>query len=323
MPGTPPPRPTVVGAGIAGIACARELAVAGLAPRVLDRGRRIGGRMAVRTVDGRPIDLGASYLTVRDPAFGAVVEDWLARGLARPWTDTFHVATPEGIEGTRTGPVRYAAPRGLRSLVEDLARGLGVEHPYDVSDVSPTRAGTPSVAGRAARVAVLAMPGPQALDLLSERYAAAREAADAVWEPTLALVARWPRRCWPQLDGVFVNDSPVLTFVADDGSRRGDGAPVLVAHSHPVLAAGHLDDPERAAPAMLAELRAVLHIAKPAERVDVMRWSLAKPVEPRPEPFHLDEAIGLCGDGWHGPSRVEAAYLSGRALGLELARRLG
>jgi predicted NAD/FAD-dependent oxidoreductase len=316
-------RPAVVGAGIAGVACAVELAAAGLTPRVLDRGHRIGGRMAVRTVQGRPIDLGASYLTARSETFRGVVEDWVTRGLARPWTDTFHVATPEGIGGTTTGLMRYAAPRGLRSLVEDLATPVGVEHPYDVVDVVPdARTDHPVVAGEAAAAAVLAMPGPQARDVLSDRYVTQRVAADHVWEPTLALVAHWPSKVWQQLDGVFVNDSPVLTFVADDGSRRGDGAPVLVAPADPVYAAGHLDDPARAASVMLAELMAVLGITQEPTSFEVKRWSLAKPAESRPEPYFLDGLVGLCGDGWHGTSRVEAAFLSGRALGQELARRL-
>jgi renalase len=302
--------PVVVGGGIAGIACARELAAAGLHPKVFDRGQRIGGRLAVRTVDGRPVEVGAGYLTARDPAFAEVVDDWVARGLARAWTDTFHVATPQGLEGTTTGPMRYAAARGLTSLVEDLAGGLIVTHPFEVT--------TARVEG----AVVLAMPGPQALDLLSEASVEARDAASSKWEPSLALIARWRHRVWPALDGVFVSDSPVLTFVADDGSRHADGAPVLVAQADAVFAARHLHDPDLAAPAMLAELSGVLGIDVEPAWVGVTPWPFARPVTSRPEPYFLDDSVGLCGDGWHGPSRVEAAYLSGRALGLELTRRL-
>ena len=314
----------VVGAGIAGVACAGALADAGLDVRLIDRGRRIGGRMASRRYAERPVDTGASYVTARDPRFQAVVADWVERGLARPWTDTFHVATPEGLQGTRTGPMRYAAPAGLRSLVEDLAARLAPEYPAEVDVVEHDPAtGALRVDGAEAAAVALCMPGPQALDLLPDHLAEERAAADRTWEPALALVAHWPTRVWPALDGAFVNDSPVLTFVADDGSRRGDGAPVLVAHSDPVLAAAHLDDPLGAGPIMLAELRAALGIASAPDAWDVRRWSLAKPLASRDEPFHLGPAgIGLAGDGWHGPSRVEAAYLSGLALGEALAARL-
>jgi predicted NAD/FAD-dependent oxidoreductase len=315
---TPPV--VVVGAGIAGVACARELSAAGVDHRLLDRGRRLGGRMAVRTLEGRPIDLGASYFTARDPAFVAVVDDWVGRGLARRWTDTFHLGSPDGLLGTSTGPVRYAARRGLRSLVEDLATGLVPEYPVEVLDVD---AG-PLVDGAPASAVVLAMPDPQAADLLGTALPAERAAADRQWEPVLALVARWPERCWPEVDGVFVQDSAVLGFIADDGSRRGDGAPVLVAHSDPVLAAGHLDDPGTAAPAMLAELRAVLGITREPSSLELKRWGAARPLDQRPDPFHLGPAmVGLAGDGWHGRPRIEGAFLSGRALGAELGRRLG
>lgn len=316
----------VVGAGIAGVACARELADADLDYRLLDRGHRLGGRMAVRTLGDRAggdraVDVGASYFTVRTDAFRAVTTDWLERGLAREWTDTFAVATPDGIGGPKVGPLRYAAGSGLRSLVEDLAAGLATEYPTDVAQIA--RDGERLlVDGQPAAAVALAMPGPQAADLLPADSSAAA-AVGHRWEPTLALITEWPQRAWPALDGAFVNDSALLTFIADDGRRRGDDAAVLVAHAHPVLAAAHLNEPERAIPAMLAEQAAVLGIPPQLQptQVQIKRWSLAKPIDAAAEPFHLGaDRIGLAGDGWHGGGRIEAAYLSGRALGRAFVR---
>lgn len=317
----------VVGGGIAGLACARRLHEAGRPVRVLDRGKRLGGRLAGRHVEGRMVDLGASYLTASDPAFRAVVEDWVTRGLAHPWTDTFSVAAADPAAGgalrlgaTKSGPVRYGTPAGLRSLVEDLAVGLDVRSDVEVSEVDPG----PAVDGEPCAAVVLAMPDPQALDLLSEALAdEVAVAAGPEWQATIALAAGWDERTWPEVDGVFVGDSAVLTWIADDGRRRGDGAPVLVGHSTPALAAACLDEPERALTPMLEELVAVLGIDLPPRWSMVKRWSLARTDEPREAPFHLGEAmVGLCGDGWHAPSRVESAFLSGRALGDELVRRL-
>src|SRR5690349_24625810 len=103
----------VVGAGIAGLSCARELVAGGARVRVVERGRVVGGRLASKRFDGRYADLGAAYFVADDPAFEAQVAAWQSRGLARPWTDTLRVY-PGG--GTTTGPVRWAAPGGLRSL---------------------------------------------------------------------------------------------------------------------------------------------------------------------------------------------------------------
>src|SRR5919202_4667241 len=181
---------TVVGAGISGVACARALQDAGVPVRVLDRGRRPGGRMATRTFADRLVDTGASYLTAEPgSAFAAVVDDWVGRGLARPWTDTFAVAGPDGLRSTTAGPVRYAAPAGLRSLVEDLATGLDVESGRTVAAVGPGR----RVDGEDVPAVVLAMPDPQGRRLL-DADAAGRLLDDRPGEPSLAVVLGWSER---------------------------------------------------------------------------------------------------------------------------------
>ena len=313
---------TVIGAGISGIACARALAGAGLPVRVLDRGRQPGGRMGGRTLQGRPVDLGASYFTVPDGSpFGSVVADWVDRGLARPWTDTFAVATPDGITRTTTGPLRYGAAGGLRGLVADLATGLDLVQQRTVEAVTVDGDDRPSVDGERVDAAVLALPDPQARRLLTPGTVPALDAGD--WQPTLAVALGWSRRHWPaDLHGAFVHDSPVLDWLADDGDRRGDGAPVLVAHTTPTLAAGHLADPDRAVPEVVAAVRRLLGRDEEPEWVHVHRWTFAKPAEPREQQFGLTGKLGVCGDGWSAPSRVESAWRSGTALGEQLARTL-
>lgn len=308
----------VIGAGISGVAAARTLRSGGLEVVVLDRGRRMGGRMAVRTTNDRAVDIGASYFTVSDPAFESVVQDWRRRGLARAWTNTFHVHDHSGWS-TKTGPMRWAAPAGLRSLVEDLATDLEVRQ----RQVMAVAAG-PTVDDLAASAVVLAMPDPQARRLLHPALATEISALDAEFEPVLVLTAAWPQRCWEdQLDGAFVSDRPTLSWVADDGRRRGDQAPVLVAHSTPSFAADHLDAPQDAVPAMVEQLQRLLDIDQPPATATVHRWSFAKPASTRTAPFLLaDSSIGVCGDAWSERPRVESAYLSGVALGDALVDRL-
>ncbi|MBC2933688.1 FAD-dependent oxidoreductase [Nocardioides sp. zg-1228] len=311
-------RVVVVGAGLSGVACARELRSAGLDTTVVDRGRVPGGRMAARRLWDRPVDLGASYLTVSDPGFAAVVDDWAARGLAREWTDTLSVLG-DGDPAETVGPMRWGAAHGLRSLVEDLARGLDV-HRRDVTTLDEADA---------ADAVVLAMPDPQARRLVGDHPVA--EALTREWEPVVAVAARWLRRTWDdaspggRFEGAFVNGDPDVGWIADDGRRRGDDAPVLVAHSTPERAARHLDDPAAAAPAVVGAVRRLVGAAEPDD-VHVHRWTFARPVGRRDDPFALVEGarlVGVCGDGWGQRPRVEAAWLSGVRLGRALAERLG
>lgn len=315
----------VVGAGISGIACARVLAGAGLPVTVVDRGHRIGGRMASRLLDERPVDTGAQYFTVTDPRFASAVAELEASGVVRPWTDTFTVLSGDAAPVTKPGPVRWGAPAGMRSVVETLAAGLQVRE----GAVQSVVAGADGlrVDGTAASAVVLAMPDGQAVPLLGDGLEAHAADLDRAWEPVLALTAWWPTRVW-DLDGAFVagafvNDDPDLAWIADDGSRRGDGAPVLVAHSTPGFAAPHVPDPQAALPAMAAALQRVLGLTSAPTGTHLQRWSMARPTGSRTQPFLLTDAgLGVCGDGWGPVSKVEGAFLSGAALGDALVVRL-
>jgi renalase len=314
----------VVGAGISGLACARVVADAGHDVTVLDRGRRPGGRLGQRTVDGHAIDTGASYFTVSDDRFRAVVDHWHARGLAHPWTDTFDVVDDGRFGEPKQGGMRWSGGQGLRALADDLATGLDVRQE---TALHVTRDGEALlVDGRRAAVVVLAMPDPQARRLLDDTLASAAQLTDD-FEPTLALLAGWGERLWeqthPGFDGAFVNGDDTLTWIADDGRRRGDGAAVLVAHSTVDVARANLDHPDAAAPAMLAALTGILGVDVAPEWSRVQRWSFAHPASSRDRTHHLgDDGVGLCGDSWSDRPRVEAAWLSGTELGDAIVARL-
>lgn len=310
---------SVVGAGISGLACARVLTDAGVEVVVHERARAVGGRMASPVLHGRRVDTGAAYFTVDGDGFGALTQDWRRRGLAQPWTDTLGVWA-DGVRSSKAGPQRWCAPGGLRSLVEDLSTGLDVRlgsavHSVTSGSGSGAVLGGSAVDGTAHDVVVLAMPDPQALRLLDASHTAARaELAGREWEPVIAVALGAHARTWGELTATFVNDHPVLALVADDGARRGDGAPVLLAHTTSPLAAAHLDDPGAVVPAVLAALPEVL-----GSRVDVAwthphRWGLARPAQDRNATHWLAGGIGLCGDGW-GKSKVGTAWASGTALG--------
>src|ERR1700712_535756 len=305
------PRVAVVGAGLSGAACARALREAGVEVDLIDGGRAPGGRMASPTLHGRRVDVGAAYFTVKEPDFGVIANDWVTRGLVRDWTDTFDVLSADGHR-LSSGPMRLAAPDGLRALVRDaLPEGVRSDEAIDSLDELDHDA------------VVLAMPDPQA----------ARLAPDAVewvtYEPVIAVAAGWPQRCWSISDAAFVNDDPDVTMIADDGARRGDGAAVLVAHTTAARAEVHLDEPEDAVAHVLSTVQRLLDIADAPEWTHAHRWTFAKPTG-----THGDAAFGLttwdgrplgvCGDAWcpSGAPRVESAWISGNRLGASLAERL-
>lgn len=268
--------------------------------------------------DGRVVDYGASYFTVSDPDFRDLVDSMVQAGIVRPWTDTFHVHTEGAMAGVKTGPMRYAAPGGLRTVVDHLADGVAnIQTETHVESVELSPSGVQLSDHRADRLA-LCMPQPQA-----ERLVAPGTLPNVgiTWEPVIAVTLVFDEQQWMDIDGVFVNDDPVITWIADDGKRRGDDAPVLVAHVNPVFAARHLDDPSGVLPNAIAATRRVLAIDALPSWSWAHRWSLARPIAALDEEFwaHPELPVSLAGDAWAGGPRVEAAWLSGRALGQAMA----
>lgn len=311
------PRVAVVGAGLSGAACARTLVERGIEVDLIERSRGPGGRMASPSMHGRRVDVGAAYFTVKEPDFTAIVDGWAARGLVRNWTDTFDVFSADGHRQS-SGPTRYAAPDGLRALVRaslpdlsDLPGAVRTEHTVgSLDDLSHD-------------AVVLAMPDPQAERLAPGAHQWVR------YEPVIAVTAGWSQRCWSVRDAAFVNDDPDLSLIADDGSRRGDGAAVLVAHTTAQRASAHLDAPDDAVGPVLAAVQRILGISADPQWSHAHRWTFAKPTNTHGnEEFGLTtyggRPLGVCGDSWcpSGAPRIESAWLSGHRLAAALADQL-
>ena len=62
-------RIAVIGAGIAGLACAVELARADARVTVFERSRHLGGRLATRRSGASAFDVGAQFITARSRPF--------------------------------------------------------------------------------------------------------------------------------------------------------------------------------------------------------------------------------------------------------------
>lgn len=331
-------RVLVVGTGMAGVAAATALRAGGAAVDVVDMGENPGGRLAVRDLDGTGtrwdghiVDVGAAYFTVSDSEFAAQVSNWRDAGLVREWFDSAVVIDGSGAHSS-TGPMRYAAPRGLRSITRAMLDSL----PAGPDFVCSMRTKVTSVVASGDRLRVgmvdqrssamssatysaviLACPDPQALRLLPDDALPdlRRQLAESTWLPVITHTMVFEERTWPAGDFWFVNDSAVVANVADDGARRGDGAAVLVAHSTAEHAQAHFDDADSASPAMEAEVARVLGIdVVPSARI-TKRWGLARPAQGREQRYAWDAAarLAVCGDGWAGKPRIEAAWLSGTA----------
>lgn len=316
-----PGRIAVIGAGLAGLVCAQRLRDAGATVVVLDKGRRPGGRMATRVVDGDAFDHGAQYFTARDAHFREAVDRWMVAGVVAPWE-----ATLVTLEGGRISPApaaeRFVGVPAMNAVAAHLAGDLPLR-PSTRVEALARRSGRWAIrlAGGielpTVDVVVLALPPPQAALLLPEASDLTAALGTVTLAPCQAVMAAYDRALPVDFDAAFVRDD-VLAWAARNGSKPGrPAAECWVLHATPGWSAVHVeDDPHRVARALLARFATCVGGSLPApRRALVHRWRYALPTQAWTDPCLFDPATGLgaCGD-WCGGAKIESAFTSGHAL---------
>lgn len=314
-------RVAVVGAGLAGLSCARMLQGAGADVTVLEKSRAPGGRITTRRRHDWQCDLGAQYFTARDPEFVETVATWEAAEVVAPWHGRLvrlHGADARDVDD---GQIRWVGAPRMSAITRWLAQDLDVRPETCVTGLRKesggwqldTEAG-PCLDG--VEQVVLAVPSPQAEPLL-------RPLA-----PTLAAAARSARMqgCWaavfqalepaPAFDAAFVVDHP-LRWIARDGSKPGrDNAAIWVAHGSGVWSDARMDsEPDAVARELAAALVDAAGLNSSPEVLSVHRWRYSQCVEPLADGYLLDSGAGIAVTGdWCNGDRVEGACLSGQRL---------
>lgn len=332
-------RTIVVGAGVAGLTCARALADAGRPVAVLERARGIGGRCVTRRVEGQRVDFGLIFYHGRDPGFLAALNAvGAAAGVLPGW--------PRVVQGTgrpcqpqafAPGERRLAFAEGSSAFPKHLARGLDVRAGARVISFAieggAVRLELEGGASEAATTVVLALAAEQVLALLHASAAAAKalDTARALLEmlrsqPCLAVVAGYPLDTpAPAWDVWYPEASRVLQLLAHDSAKRASPAyRAMVYQAHPRWSRDHFAD-ERWPEAMIAEAARLAGpwAATPSFR-HAHRWRHARTnlgaELAAPLLFELPGGarLGIAGEVFSPGGGVEAAWLSGGRL----ARRI-
>lgn len=335
----------VIGAGIAGAACARALTLAGHSVNVFDKSRGPGGRLATRRFEwldpqGQActtrLDHGAVGITARSALFQNFIDQARQAGWLAEWVPTLPAGSlPLGAGGRLHVPVP-----DMPALCRHLLEGSATTWSFAVDSLHRSTLGwqlhamgaRPSAAFDAV---VLALPPAQAAPLLYQhRSDWARHATVAPMQPcwTLMGVARVPAENpesglgWDlarppsgPLDWVLRND-------ARPGRERVPGQAHWVAHARAGWSRRHLEQPaEWVRQQMQAAMAETLGRDVDWHHCAVHRWRFALPQAHRVGPsescwWDATQGLGVCGD-FLGGAGVEGAWLSGQSLSAALLSR--
>ncbi|WP_420593780.1 NAD(P)/FAD-dependent oxidoreductase [Deinococcus sp.] len=315
----------IIGAGLAGLALARDLAQAGRRVQVLDKARGVSGRSSTRRLpSGASLDHGARFFTARHERTQAWIKTGLDAGWLAEWTRRI-ARWEDGAITQDDGHPRYVPPNGMNVLGRELARELRVELEAQVIRLERINQGWQAECqnGRmfTAQQLILNLPAPQIAQLLEKSALEGVDATpfsavqfDPCWAVGAQLTADLAGVDWPALQ---LKNHPILDWLAREHTKRPPGSPpTLMLHAGADWTRAHLESERNEVTAAL--LDAARELVGPIEPVETFaqRWLYASPTERYPEAFGWQPELGLgwCGD-WctadeHGP-RVEAALLSG------------
>ena len=309
----------VVGAGLAGIACALRLGEAGVHARVFESQRAPGGRLATRRFAVASFDHGAQYLTATDNCFLELLDRAAAAGAANRWNPAW--------PGRDPSDELWIGLPAMNSLPRYLAEDLDVEYGARIVRLEFTRRGWTLLDDRGAAHAdfaavALALPAPAAATLAAGRTPLAARVRAVPMAPCWAVLVAFDASLPGMPDAGFAGDA-MLRWYARNGSKPGrDALDSWVLHASPDWSRVEFDQPAQNVQRALLD-RFAEHIGRALPRAlvsDAHRWRHARVEAPLGEPCLLDQdsGIGFCGD-WCLDARAEAAWLSGTALGTALS----
>ena len=327
----------VIGAGLAGLACAQALTQAGHTVHVFDKSRGPSGRMSTRRGDDASgpwqCDHGAQYFTARDDAFRAEVRRWQNAGVAALWDARILSFDGETWRTSDAPPERFVGTPRMTSPATWLAGSLGeramCQWQTTVQALVPDAEGwTLDTAehGRLSqryRAVLLAVPAPQAQPLLSAvAPSGAALAGGARMRASWAVMVRCPAPLALPCEGAFINAGP-LRWVARDSSKPGRTGPeTWLLHASAQWSEAHLEDDAAVVTQQLLAAFTELGGPRPEQvQATAHRWRFAD-TEPALTLGHwwdADASLGLCGDWLHG-GKVEGAWLSGQGLAQRVAQ---
>jgi renalase len=311
----------IIGAGMAGLAAARVLREGGREAVILDKGRGVGGRMATRRSGGAAFDHGAQFVTTREVAFGAWLEEARRHSAAAVWC--------HGFGDAQDGHPRWRGVPGMTGLARYLAAEADIRLTVPVTALRKQGGGflveTEQSGSWTANAVVLTPPVPQSLALLERGAcglpAAIRGRLESVrYQRCLAVMAELESPSKIPPPGALSFETGPVAWMADNQQKGVSPVPAVTLHASAEFS---LENWERDRQQVAGELLAAVteQLGARVGAVQIHGWRYSRPVEALPERClaAVPDLPGLvfAGDAFGGP-RVEGAALSGMAAARHL-----
>lgn len=303
----------IVGAGIAGLACAESLREGGADVVVFDKGRRPGGRLSTLRLDHGTWDFGAQFVAPGSAAFAAKLAAWVEAGVLAQWPG----GPPDALVGVPA----------MASLIEIEAARLPVQFSVQVQSLQRGSQGWSLLCIGAVHgpfdAAVLAIPAEQAAPLLSlHDLTLAREAAAIRSHPCWTVMAAFDAPLRGLAD--VVQCAGPIAWAARNNSKPGrPPRECWVLQADAAWSQQHLEaEADWVANELLRRFCAETGLTDGLQPtfLKAHRWRFALPHAGHGVPhWNGNLKLGACGD-WCAAPHIAGAWQSGAELAEQILR---
>lgn len=315
-------RVAIVGAGLAGLSAARELALAGHDVAIFEKSRGAGGRTSTRRSPHGRFDHGAPFLhDDGDPLALDAAPALALHAIADEDGDDRSPRSSTVARRTWEELQTVGAPAGnapAKVLAEGLNVRVGIRVGAIVADDSGwSLADADGASLGSADAVVVCAPAPQAVELLPDPDLAAR-AASVTFSPCWVVMAAWEGPLG--LPFTSARSTGGLAWAVAESPKPGrELGERWVLQADTKLSITLLEED---ADRVTSELFARFVAATGTELSDPVhlaahRWRYARPLTPLAEPFLRAGTLLAAGD-WCGGTDAGAALRSGRAAAASL-----
>jgi len=315
----------VIGAGIAGLACARELQSHGLSVDIFEKSRGPSGRMSTRRTQDWSADHGAQYFTARDPRFIQEVQSWIQAGTAATWKPKLKVYEAKTWRESHSQDIRYVGTPNMNSPGKRLAENLSIQYGRTISKLERRdekwhlQCSEANEITRLYDFVVLAIPAPQASTLLRSVDVRASDVANsAQMKACWTMMVNFPNQLNVDFDAAFINQE-IISWICQNRSKPMRQGTMWTIHGSPDWSQDNVELSKEDAQDQMVQCLTALGFNCEDADISMHRWRYASGGLENSVGFLMlqDIGLGLCGD-WLNGGRVEGAWLSGFNLALAL-----
>ena len=322
----------VIGAGIAGLTCAKEAMSAGHEVTLFDKGRGPGGRCSTRRMPGKEgeirFDHGAIGFRPQSSEFAELTENWVEAGLVKPWQARIGQLNSAGlIEATDDAEaLYYVGLPGMNGLIKGLASELECHFGIRIHEIRQNGGGwvltfeddTPDFACDGVICSAPAEQTAILLDGIAPELATQAQHVESspCWTAMLSFSAPVP----VEFDLIHMDGRPFSRLVRNNAKPERGGAEAWVLQASSEWSEDHVDwSADDVLTELVSAFAAATDCSETPDIATAHRWLYATPKSGVgvPASWEPDLKIGTCGD-WHIGGTIENAWLSGRVLGERL-----